>query len=86
MRPSGQVALKWIAIDSEELLDFYFSFDFGGSGTRADAMGIKVEGNYWFKDEEGSTQTGAWKDDGDICEITRGYRRSESGYVRAVRP
>ena len=74
----------WRLPTNEELLDFYFDFDFGSAN--AEKLGIRIEGSYWYRDKDGLLKTGAWKDDGNICEITRGYEESESGYVRAVRP
>lgn len=73
----------WRLPTREELLDFYFVFDFGNAD--AGEYGIQIEGDYWSADKDGIGFSGGWKD-GDFCEITRGYQPADQGYVRAVRP
>ncbi|MFN2369228.1 MAG: DUF1566 domain-containing protein, partial [Desulfurivibrionaceae bacterium] len=74
----------WRLPTREELLDFYFVFDFGDAD--AGEYGIRIEGDYWSADKDGIGFSGGWKDDGEFCEITRGYQPAARGYVRAVRP
>lgn len=73
----------WRLPTREEMLDFYYAFDFGSAN--ASELGISIEGYYWVMDEDGSIYAGSWCD-GEICEISRSYRPSaKGGYVRAVR-
>lgn len=73
----------WRLPTRDELLDFYFVFDFGDADAKD--LGIKIEGDYWTSDEDGAGFSGGWKD-GSFCEITRGFQPATKGYVRAVRP
>ncbi len=72
----------WRLPTPEEMLDFYYAFDFGSA--KASKLGIKIEGYYWVTDEEGKTYAGTWCD-AQICEISRSYITGHhGGYVRAV--
>ena len=72
----------WRLPTPDEMLDFYYTFDFGSA--KASKLGIKIEGYYWVTDEEGKTYTGTWCD-AQICEISRSYvTGNHGGYVRAV--
>ena len=73
----------WRLPTEEEFLQLYFLFDYGKA--KADELGIEIEGNYWSADKDGLGFSGAWKD-GEICEITRNFKPSTKGYVRAIRP
>lgn len=73
----------WRLPTKEEFLDLYFAFDFGKAKAGKDT--IELEGNYWSAENDGIGYTGAWKD-GETCEISRAYKKSTKGYVRAVRP
>jgi len=73
----------WRLPTREEMLDFYYAFDFGSAN--AAELGINIEGYYWVMGEDGSIYAGSWCD-GEICEISRSYRPSaKGGFVRAVR-
>jgi hypothetical protein len=73
----------WRLPTREEMLDFYYAFDFGSA--QASELGINIEGYYWVMDEDGTINAGSWCD-GQICEISRSYRASaKGGFVRAVR-
>lgn len=73
----------WRLPTRDEMLDFYYAFDFGSA--RASELGINIEGYYWVMDEDGTINAGSWCD-GEICEISRSYRASaKGGFVRAVR-
>jgi len=73
----------WRLPTREEMLDFYYAFDFGSA--QASKLGIDIEGYYWVMDEDGNINAGSWCD-GEICEISRSYQPSaKGGYVRAVR-
>ena len=72
----------WRLPTREEMLDFYYAFDFGSAN--ASKLGINIEGYYWVMDDDGNITAGSWCD-GEICEISRNYRPStRGGYVRAV--
>lgn len=73
----------WRLPTREEMLDFYYAFDFGSA--RASELNIHIEGYYWVMDVDGVIFAGSWAD-GEICEISRSYRPStRGGFVRAVR-
>jgi len=74
----------WRLPTKDELLDFYFVFDYGNADP--EELGIKIEGDYWTSDEEGGAGfSGGWNDQ-NSCEITREFQPATKGYVRAVRP
>jgi len=64
-----------------ELYDLHYLFDLH----KADAIKIKLEGNYWSGEKDGEGMAGSWEI-GDQCEPTRKYYSKKKGYVRAVRP
>ncbi|MGV1099647.1 Lcl domain-containing protein [Thiovibrio sp. JS02] len=64
-----------------ELYDLHYLFDLH----KADAIRIKLEGNYWSGEKDGEGMAGSWEI-GDQCEPERKYYPQAKGYVRAVRP
>ncbi len=52
---------------------------------RAGDIELRLEGSYWFRDEQGTLRCGRWHE-GDQCGIERTYSPAPRGYLRAVRP
>lgn len=64
-----------------ELYDLHYLVDV----KKAEGIDLRMEGNYWVIDKEGTGMAGSWEV-GDQCEPTRTYFKKTWGYVRAVRP
>lgn len=64
-----------------ELYDLHYLVDV----KKAQGVELRMEGNYWVTDKEGTGMAGSWEV-GDQCEPTRQYFKKNWGYVRAVRP
>ena len=72
----------WRLPTKKEFLGLYFAFDSGNAKAGKDTL--LLEGNYWSTENDGIGFAGIWKD-GESCEISRAYKVSMEGYVRAVR-
>jgi len=71
----------WRLPTPQELYDLHYLVDI----KKAKGIAMKMEGNYWLVDQEGTGMAGSWEV-GDQCEPSRSYFKKEWGYVRAVRP
>ncbi|WP_028583896.1 DUF1566 domain-containing protein [Desulfogranum mediterraneum] len=71
----------WRLPDKEELFGLFSIFDLKQNNT----IKIRLEGNYWLKDDRGKASVGTWEI-GDQCGPSRSFYRGKAGYVRAVRP